>query len=79
MCFLGSNQHTNIKKFLSDPDLWFLNSSGPLFRPDDFVPLGHERRMGETLARVELSIFLVCPIQKLRLQTVPGNVPDLTY
>ena len=81
---------TNIKKFLSDPELWdkpdafyperFLNSSGQFFRPDHFVPLGHGRRvcMGEPLARVELFIFFVCLVQKLRLQTIPGKIPDPT-
>ena len=79
---------TNIKKFLMDPELWenpemfnpnrFLNSAGKFFRPEHFVPLGHGRRVcvGEPLARVELFIFFVCLVQKIKLKTVPGKIPD---
>ena len=71
-----------------DPELWenpemfnpsrFLNSVGKFFRPEHFVPLGHGRRVciGEPLARVELFIFFVCLVQKIKLETVAGKVPD---
>ena len=95
---------SNIKKFLSDPQLWdkpdlfspdrlhnkfyiknyiflsfrFLDTFGKFFRPDHFVPLGHGRRvcMGEPLARAELFIFFVSLVQRIRLETVPGKIPD---
>merc|ERR1719347_298644 len=83
----GTVAMTNIKKFLSDPELWdsphlfsperFLDSSGKFFRPDHFVPLGHGRRvcMGEPLARAELFIIFVCLVQRIRLEPVPGKIP----
>jgi len=79
---------TNIKKFLSDPELWeapqlfspnrFLDESGRFFRPDHFVPLSHGRRvcLGEPLARAELFVFFVALVQKIRLEAVPGKIPN---
>jgi len=84
----GTVAMSNIKKFLSDPQLWdrpeifspdrFLDPFGKFFRPDHFVPLGHGRRvcMGEPLARAELFIFFVSLVQRIRLETVPGKIPD---
>jgi len=78
----------NIKKFLNDPKLWdrpeifnpnrFLDTNQKFFRPDNFVPLGHGRRvcMGEPLAKAELFIFFVAMVQKIRFLEVPGQCPD---
>jgi cytochrome P450 len=56
----------------------FLDPFGKFFRPEHFVPLGHGRRvcMGEPLARAELFIFFVSLVQRIRLETVPGKIPD---
>merc|ERR1719193_85862 len=84
----GSIAMTNIKKFLSDPDLWdqpeqfkperFLDKDGKFFRPDHFVPLGHGKRicMGEPLVKAELFIFFVALVQKIRFSVVLGKEPN---
>jgi len=84
----GSIAMTNIKKFLSDPELWdqpeqfkperFLDKEGKFFRPEHFVPLGHGKRvcMGEPLVKAELFIFFVALVQKIRFSVIPGREPN---
>jgi cytochrome P450 len=84
----GTIAMTNIKRFLSDPELWdqpdmfspdrFLDPEGRFFKPDHFVPLGHGKRtcMGEPLVKAELFIFFVSLVQRVQLSAVVGREPD---
>ncbi|KAK3777617.1 hypothetical protein RRG08_021733 [Elysia crispata] len=74
----GSQLMLNLNSALQDEDIWenadkfhperFLDTSGHLIKPNEFVPFGLGRRIcpGEALARMELDLFLASLFQRFR-------------
>ncbi|KAL8615093.1 hypothetical protein ACOMHN_009169 [Nucella lapillus] len=80
----------DISCVLQDPEIWedpedfrperFIGPDGKLTRPDEFIPFSAGRRMclGESLARMELFLYLATIIQHFRfLPPEEGQLPSL--
>ncbi|KAL5011840.1 hypothetical protein ScPMuIL_010391 [Solemya velum] len=81
----------NLDSALNDPIVWkntenfepsrFIDDKGMLIRPEEFIPFSNGRRvcLGESLARMELFLFLTSILQRFRI-TAPenGELPSLT-
>ncbi|ESO84051.1 hypothetical protein LOTGIDRAFT_155365 [Lottia gigantea] len=80
----------NIHSVLKDPEAWknpeefkperFLNSEGKIVKPDQFIPffLGKRVCMGESLAKMELHLFLTSIVQRYKiLPPESGELPSL--
>ncbi|XP_067651858.1 cytochrome P450 2U1-like [Haliotis asinina] len=74
---------------LQDPDVWgdpdnfrpdrFLDDSGKIAKKDEFIPFSLGRRvcLGESMARMELFLFLTTMIQRFKFVPVDGQMPSL--
>ncbi|KAL5011839.1 hypothetical protein ScPMuIL_010390 [Solemya velum] len=81
----------NLDTVMNDPIVWkntenfepsrFIDDKGMLIRPEEFIPFFIGRRVcpGESLARMELFLFLTSIVQRFRI-TAPENeeLPSLT-
>lgn len=81
----------NLESVLHDPMIWsdplefrperFIGSDGKLTRPDEFIPFGIGRRvcLGESIARMELFLYLAAMIQRFQFLPAPedGASPSL--
>lgn len=81
-----------LESVLHDPDIWdeplifrperFIDADGKLTKPDEFIPFGIGRRacLGESLARMELFLYVSTMIQHFRfLPLEDGQLPSLEY
>lgn len=64
-----------------DPKLHFVGEDGLIKKPASFMPFGLGRRscLGEQLARKELFLAIARLLQKVKLESIPGelyNEPD---
>ncbi|XP_067651954.1 cytochrome P450 2U1-like [Haliotis asinina] len=78
-----------IVSVLQDPDVWgdpenfrpdrFLDDSGKVVKKDEFIPFSIGRRacLGESMARMELFLFLTTMIQRFKFVPVDGKMPSL--
>ncbi|KAK3753365.1 hypothetical protein RRG08_005954 [Elysia crispata] len=84
----GTRVVSNLDSVLLDEVTWgdplnfrperFLDNHGGLIHPDEFVPFSMGRRvcLGESLAKMELFLFLAALVQRFRLlPSVPGQLP----
>ncbi|XP_046565212.1 cytochrome P450 2U1-like [Haliotis rubra] len=74
---------------LQDPDVWgdpesfrpdrFLDDSGKIIKKEEFIPFSLGRRvcLGESMARMELFLFLTTMIQRFKFVPVDGQMPSL--
>ncbi|XP_046585104.1 cytochrome P450 2U1-like [Haliotis rubra] len=74
---------------LQDPDVWgdpdnfrpdrFLDDNGKVVKKDEFIPFSLGRRvcLGESMARMELFLFLTTMIQRFKFVPVDGQMPSL--
>ncbi|XP_025098705.1 cytochrome P450 2U1-like [Pomacea canaliculata] len=80
----------NLESVLHDPDIWdeplafrperFLDASGKLIKPEEFIPFSMGRRvcLGKAMARTELFLYLTAMIQRFRfLPPETGELPSL--
>ncbi|XP_071112705.1 cytochrome P450 2U1-like [Haliotis cracherodii] len=80
---------TNLDSVLQDPDVWgdpqtfrpnrFLDDAGKIQKTDEFIPFSLGRRvcLGESMARMELFLFLTTMIQRFKFLPVDGQKPSL--
>ncbi|XP_048035070.1 cytochrome P450 2B15-like isoform X1 [Megalobrama amblycephala] len=86
----GTEILTNLTAILSDKDHWkypdtfnpenFLDDNGHFFKPESFLPfsLGPRVCLGETLAKMELFLFITSLLQRIRFSWPPGvQKPDM--
>ncbi|KAK3739739.1 hypothetical protein RRG08_020169, partial [Elysia crispata] len=86
----GTSVISNINSILTTTDTWkdpekfsperFLDAQGILKQPEQFIPFGIGRRAcpGESLAKMELFLFLSSLVQRFDLRpAVPGQLPTL--
>uniref|UniRef100_A0A673MX72 Cytochrome P450 2B19-like n=1 Tax=Sinocyclocheilus rhinocerous TaxID=307959 RepID=A0A673MX72_9TELE len=86
----GTTVFTNLTAILSDKEHWkypdtfnpenFLDDNGHFFRPESFLPfsLGPRVCLGETLAKMELFLFVTYLLQRIRFSWPPGaKWPDM--
>ncbi|XP_025099204.1 cytochrome P450 2U1-like [Pomacea canaliculata] len=79
-----------LESVLHDPEIWdeplafrperFLDASGKLIKPEEFIPFSMGRRvcLGEAMARTELFLYLTAMIQRFRfLPPETGELPSL--
>ncbi|XP_067651885.1 cytochrome P450 2U1-like [Haliotis asinina] len=78
-----------LSSVLHDPDVWgdpenfrperFLDDTGKIVKKDEFIPFSLGRRvcMGESMARMELFLFLTTMIQRFRFVPVDGQMPSM--
>ncbi|XP_046558222.1 cytochrome P450 2D27-like [Haliotis rubra] len=74
---------------LQDPDVWgdpdnfrpdrFLDDNGKVIKKEEFIPFSLGRRvcLGESMARMELFLFLTTMIQRSKFVPVDGQMPSL--
>ncbi|XP_046558215.1 cytochrome P450 2U1-like [Haliotis rubra] len=74
---------------LQDPDVWgdpdnfrpdrFLDDTGKIVKKEEFIPFSLGRRvcLGESMARMELFLFLTTMIQRFKFVPVDGQMPSL--
>ncbi|KAL8600943.1 hypothetical protein ACOMHN_030600 [Nucella lapillus] len=80
----------NLSSVLQDPEIWgdpenfrperFIGPDGKLTRPEEFIPFSTGRRvcLGESMARMELFLYLATLIQHFRfLPPEEGQLPSL--
>ncbi|KAK3601082.1 hypothetical protein CHS0354_024788 [Potamilus streckersoni] len=79
----------DISSVLSDPVIWgdpesfrperFISDKGTLFKPDEFIPFftGKRNCLGESLARMELLLFISALVQRFELAPPEGEVLDI--
>ncbi|XP_025098451.1 cytochrome P450 2J2-like isoform X2 [Pomacea canaliculata] len=80
----------NLDSVMRDPETWgdpdrlrperFIGEDGKLWRPEEFIPFSTGRRicLGETLARMELFLYLSTMVQQFRfLPPETGELPSL--
>ncbi|KAL5007452.1 hypothetical protein ScPMuIL_016258 [Solemya velum] len=80
----------NLDSVLHDPNLWrdphifhperFMKADGSLDKPDEFIPFSIGRRvcLGESLARMELFLFLTSMVQRFEfLMPDDGDLPGM--
>ncbi|XP_046330031.1 cytochrome P450 2D14-like [Haliotis rufescens] len=84
----GASVMVNLDSVLQDQGIWgdpqnfrpdrFLDSSGKVFKPEEFIPfsIGHRVCLGESLARMELFLFVTALVQTFHF-TSPGQPPTL--
>ncbi|XP_067301635.1 cytochrome P450 2B4-like [Pseudorasbora parva] len=82
----GTEILTNLTAILSDKEHWkypdtfnpdnFLDDNGQFLKPESFLPfsLGPRTCPGETLAKMELFVFITCLLQRIRFSW-PAGVP----
>ncbi|CAM4675739.1 hypothetical protein PO909_014358 [Leuciscus waleckii] len=86
----GTEILTNLTAILSDKEHWkypdtfnpenFLDDNGQFFKPESFLPfsLGPRVCLGETLAKMELFVFVTSLLQRIRFSWPPGEPqPDM--
>ncbi|XP_067652587.1 cytochrome P450 2U1-like [Haliotis asinina] len=78
-----------LNSVLQDPDVWgdpenfrpdrFLDDTGKVVKKDEFIPfsLGRRACMGESMARMELFLFLTTMIQRFKFVPVDGQMPSM--
>uniref|UniRef100_A0A0B7BEC1 Cytochrome P450 n=1 Tax=Arion vulgaris TaxID=1028688 RepID=A0A0B7BEC1_9EUPU len=82
----------NLDSVLHDEKTWgdpnnfrperFLDNKGNLLHPEEFIPFSIGRRvcLGESLAKMELFLFLATMVQRFDLQpAIPDSLPPLKY
>ncbi|XP_048253649.1 cytochrome P450 2D14-like [Haliotis rufescens] len=74
---------------LQDPDVWgdpdnfrpdrFLDDTGKIVKKEEFIPFSLGRRvcLGESMARMEMFLFLTTMIQRFKFVPVDGQMPSL--
>ncbi|KAK3607504.1 hypothetical protein CHS0354_031126 [Potamilus streckersoni] len=79
----------DIHSVLSDPKIWgdpenfrperFVSDNGTLLKPDEFIPFFTGRRncLGESLARMELLLFISGLVQRFELMPPEGQTLDI--
>ncbi|KAL3862683.1 hypothetical protein ACJMK2_008636 [Sinanodonta woodiana] len=79
----------DINSVLSDPAVWgdpenfrperFVSEEGTLVKPDEFIPFFTGRRncLGESLARMELFLFISALVQRFELMPPQGETLDI--
>ncbi|XP_067674111.1 cytochrome P450 2J6-like [Haliotis asinina] len=79
----------NLDSVLQDKDVWgdpqnfrpdhFLDGTGKIQKRDEFIPFSLGRRvcLGESMARMELFLFLTTMIQKFKFVPVNGEKPPM--
>ncbi|BFZ07227.1 hypothetical protein BsWGS_10266 [Bradybaena similaris] len=88
----GTSIIPNLDSVLHDEQIWgdpmnfrperFLDSTGKLLNREEFVPFSLGRRvcLGESLAKMELFLFLSALVQRFEfLPATPTSLPPLTY
>ncbi|KAK3581753.1 hypothetical protein CHS0354_035084 [Potamilus streckersoni] len=85
----GMQMFPDVNSVLSDPAVWgdpenfrperFVSERGILLKPDEFIPFFTGRRncLGESLARMELFLFISALVQKFELMPPKGEVLDI--
>ncbi|XP_056089950.1 cytochrome P450 2B4-like isoform X1 [Rhinichthys klamathensis goyatoka] len=86
----GTEILTNLTAILTDKEHWkypdtfnpenFLDDNGQFFKPESFLPfsLGPRVCLGETLAKMELFLFVTSLLQRIRFSWPPGEQqPDM--
>ncbi|KAF4096331.1 cytochrome P450 2D6 isoform X2 [Onychostoma macrolepis] len=80
----GTEIFTNLRAILSDKEHWkypdtfnpenFLDGNGQFFKSESFLPfsLGPRVCLGETLAKMELFLFITSLLQRIRFSWPPG-------
>ncbi|XP_067651955.1 cytochrome P450 2U1-like [Haliotis asinina] len=78
-----------LNSVLQDPEIWgdpdnfrpdrFLDDRGKIVKKDEFIPFSLGRRvcLGESMARMELFLFLTTMIQRFKFVHVDGKMPSL--
>ncbi|KAL3862691.1 hypothetical protein ACJMK2_008644 [Sinanodonta woodiana] len=79
----------DINSVLSDPAIWgdpenfrpdrFVSEEGTLLKPDEFIPFFTGRRncIGESLARMELFLFISALVQRFEIMPPEGETLDI--
>ncbi|XP_067657807.1 cytochrome P450 2U1-like [Haliotis asinina] len=74
---------------LQDPDVWgdpdnfrpdrFLDDTGKIVKKEEFIPfsLGRRACLGESMARMELFLFLTTMIQRFKFAPMDGQMPSM--
>ncbi|KAL3862704.1 hypothetical protein ACJMK2_008657 [Sinanodonta woodiana] len=85
----GMQMFPNISSVLSDPAVWgdpeifrperFVSEEGTLLHPDEFIPFFTGRRncLGESLARMELFLFISALVQRFEIMPPEGTTLDI--
>ncbi|XP_071088247.1 cytochrome P450 2U1-like [Haliotis cracherodii] len=85
----GANVILMLDSVLQDPDVWgdpdnfrpgrFLDDTGKIVKKEEFIPFSLGRRvcLGESMARMELFLFLTTMIQRFKFVPVDGQMPSL--
>ncbi|KAL3862681.1 hypothetical protein ACJMK2_008634 [Sinanodonta woodiana] len=85
----GMQIFPDISSVLSDPAVWgdpenfrperFVSEEGTLLKPDEFIPFFTGRRncLGESLARMELFLFISALVQRFELMPPEGETLDI--
>ncbi|KAL3862687.1 hypothetical protein ACJMK2_008640 [Sinanodonta woodiana] len=85
----GMQIFPDINSVLSDPKVWgdpenfrperFVNEEGTLLKPDEFIPFFTGRRncIGESLARMEIFLFISALVQRFELMPTVGETLDI--
>ncbi|KAL3862708.1 hypothetical protein ACJMK2_008661 [Sinanodonta woodiana] len=79
----------DIHSVLSDPKVWgdpenfrperYVNEEGKLIKPDEFIPFftGKRNCLGESLAQMELFLFISALVQRFKLMPPEGETLDI--
>ncbi|KAL3862684.1 hypothetical protein ACJMK2_008637 [Sinanodonta woodiana] len=85
----GMQMFPDINSVLSDPAVWgdpenfrperFVSEEGTLVKPDEFIPFFTGRRncLGESLARMELFLFISALVQRFEIMPPEGTTLDI--
>ncbi|XP_048253650.1 cytochrome P450 2U1-like [Haliotis rufescens] len=85
----GANVILMLDSVLQDPDVWgdpdifrpgrFLDDTGKIVKKEEFIPFSLGRRvcLGESMARMEMFLFLTTMIQRFKFVPVDGQMPSL--
>ncbi|KAL3862685.1 hypothetical protein ACJMK2_008638 [Sinanodonta woodiana] len=85
----GMQMLPDISSVLSDPAVWgdpenfrperFVSEEGTLLKPDEFIPFftGKRNCLGESLARMELFLFISALVQRFEIMPPEGETLDI--
>ncbi|KAL3889837.1 hypothetical protein ACJMK2_002164, partial [Sinanodonta woodiana] len=83
----GTTLLPDINSVLSDPKIWgdpeefrperFIGEEGYLLTPEEFIPFFTEETVGESLARMELDLFIPALVQRYEFLPPEGTTLDI--